>query len=86
MSRISSATDSAVASVPNQNANQWWMFGNPAMAQGSTIVVSLLNGNRTPILESADASFDVLGMQWRGYHDFGVDVADPKLSVRSAGA
>lgn len=74
------------SAIPNQDGNQWFMFGNPAMAQGASFMIAFLNGNRTPILESSDASFNVLGLQWRAYHDFGYGLGDPKMSVRSAGA
>jgi hypothetical protein len=33
-------------------------------------------GNETPTVESADADFDTLGVQFRGYHDFGCDQAE----------
>lgn len=74
------------SAIPNQDTDQWWMFANPASPQGATIMVAFLNGNRTPVLESSDASFNVLGLQWRAYHDFGYATGDPKLSVRCAGA
>ena len=72
--------------IPNQDTNQWFMFGNPANPQGATIMMAFLNGNRTPFLEQSDAAFDMLGLQWRAYHDAGTGVGDPKLSVRNAGA
>lgn len=85
-SSILQRVNSVGSAIPNQNSNQWWMFPNPAIAQGTTIMMAFLNGNRTPFLEQSDAAFDMLGLQWRAYHDAGVGVGDPKLSVRSAGA
>jgi hypothetical protein len=54
---------------------------------GSPMVVSFLNGNETPTVEEADADFNTLGIQFRGYHDFGVDLGDGYLnSLMSKGA
>lgn len=78
--------NSVGAAIPNQDGNQYWMFPNPQLPQGATIMMAFLNGNRTPFLEQSDAAFDMLGLQWRAYHDAGTGVGDPKLSVRSAGA
>lgn len=72
--------------IPGQSSTQWFMFGNPMMPQGAVVMVAFLNGNRTPFLESSDASFDVLGMQWRAYHDVGTGSGEPKLGVMSKGA
>ena len=33
---------------------------------------------RRPTVESADADFNVLGVQMRGYHDFGVALQEPR--------
>lgn len=51
-----------------------------------TIEAAFLNGQEEPIVESADADFDRLGVQWRGYHDAGVRKQNPKGSVQSSGA
>ena len=40
-----------------------------------TIEVTYLNGKRTPTLESK-VSWDTLGIEWRMYHDFGINVLD----------
>ena len=50
------------------------------------MVVSFLNGQQSPVVESADADFNVLGIQFRGYHDFGVDKAEYVSGVKSKGA
>lgn len=78
--------DSLGSAIPGQSSDQWFTFVDPNSPMGASINVALLNGNRTPVLESADAQFDMLGMRWRGYHDFGTDVGDPKLSAMSKGA
>jgi hypothetical protein len=41
---------------------------------------------QAPTVESADADFDQLGVQFRGYHDFGCDQAEYLGGVKSKGA
>lgn len=63
----------------------WYLLRNPAIA--AVIAASFLNGRQTPIVESAEAAFNTLGIQIRAYHDFGVDrTTDYLAGVRSAGA
>jgi hypothetical protein len=50
------------------------------------IEVAFLNGRDMPIVESADADFNTLGVMFRGYHDFGVDQAEYLAGVLSKGA
>ena len=50
------------------------------------MTVSFLNGVETPTVESADADFDQLGVQFRGYHDFGASQAEYLCGVKSKGA
>lgn len=52
----------------------------------SMIEVCFLNGQQTPTVETADADFDQLGVQMRGYHDFGVTQQDYRAAVKSKGS
>ena len=54
---------------------------DPACAFG----LSFLNGVETPIIETSQADFSVLGLQMRGVLDFGVALLDPAGAVLSAG-
>ncbi len=74
------------AAIPGQTQTGWFMMADPNNPMGATIVVSLLNGRTSPTLESADAAFDVLGLQWRAYDDFGVDEGDYRFMAFSKGA
>ena len=49
------------------------------------IEVAFLNGQESPTIETAEADFNVLGVQMRGYHDFGVALQDPKGGVKNKG-
>lgn len=60
----------------------WYLFGEMLRP----VVVSFLNGQENPTVESADADFNTLGVQFRGYHDFGVDFAEWLSGVKSKGA
>ncbi len=82
---IKQRVNNAGTAISNQDTDQWFMFSDPNTAQGGTILVGFLNGNRRPVLERSEMSFNVLGMQWRAYHDIGTGTGDPKLSVRSSG-
>lgn len=52
----------------------------------ATIEAAFLNGVETPTVESADADFNTLGIQMRGYHDFGVNKQEYRAGVKSKGA
>jgi hypothetical protein len=69
--------------ITGQDADAWFMFADPAVL--AAIVVGFLNGNRTPTLQSADTSFDTLGVQYRSYHDWGVGEGDPAAAIKSTG-
>lgn len=52
----------------------------------SLIDVAFLNGRETPVIEVADSDFSTLGIQMRGYHDFGVNKQEYRAAVKSKGA
>jgi len=62
----------------------WYLLANPAVL--ATAIMCFLNGVQSPTIESADADFNTLGVQMRGYHDFGVAFAEYRAGVKSAGA
>jgi len=65
------------------SATAFYMFADPQVLPA--IEVAFLNGNDAPTVESSDADFNTLGIQLRGYHDFGVAMQDPKGAVKSKG-
>lgn len=62
----------------------WWLCANPADI--AAMEVGFLNGQQQPTVESADADFDVLGIQVRGYYDFGVSKGESRACYRMATA
>lgn len=72
------------STIANYSTAWWWLLRDPSVL--AAIVVSFLDGVETPTVEQADADFDQLGVQFRGYHDFGIDAAEPLAGVMVAGA
>ncbi len=66
------------------STTQWFLLNNPAYL--AAMVVSFLDGVETPVVEVSDADFNQLGIQIRGYHDFGCDDAEYLAGVMSKGA
>lgn len=64
-------------------AKIWYLLRSPRILPA--MVVSFLNGQATPTIESSDADFQTLGIQFRGYHDFGCDKAEFLCGVKSKG-
>jgi hypothetical protein len=79
-----SILDEAGAAITGQSATQWYLFGDPNVR--AAVQIGFLNGQQVPTIESADTDFSSLGMQWRGYHDFGVAMEETVGAVKSDGA
>lgn len=62
----------------------WYLLANPM--DMPVIETVFLNGREAPVVETDDAEFNVLGVQMRGYHDFGCSLQEPRGGVRSAGS
>ena len=62
----------------------WWLVANPNDI--AAMEVGFLNGQRQPTVEQADADFDTLGIQVRGYFDFGVSKGESRAAYRMAHA
>jgi hypothetical protein len=70
------------ASTASQST--WWLVANPNDI--AAMEVGFLNGQRAPTVEQADADFDTLGIQVRGYFDFGVSKGESRAAYRMAHA
>lgn len=62
----------------------WYLLADPNVL--AMIEVCFLNGQETPTVEEADANFSTLGVEMRGYHDFGVAKQDYRAAVKSKGS
>lgn len=61
----------------------WYLLADPEDVP--VIEVAFLNGNETPTVESADADFNTLGIQMRGFHDFGASKQEYRGGVKEKG-
>ncbi|MCC7086628.1 MAG: hypothetical protein IT427_16640 [Pirellulales bacterium] len=62
---------------------KWYLFRSPSYAPA--MLVAALNGKVEPTVETADADFNVLGVQMRGYSDVGVARGEPLCGLQAAG-
>ena len=77
---------SSYLSNPKYTGNSgkaWYLLADPN--DMPVIEVAFLNGQQQPTVESADADFNSLGIQMRGYHDFGVALQEPRGGVKMKG-
>jgi hypothetical protein len=71
------------AQYTGNSAKAWYLLADPNDLP--VIEVAFLNGQESPTIETAEADFNVLGVQMRGYHDFGVALQDFRGGVKSKG-
>jgi hypothetical protein len=62
------------------SAEDYYLVANPSDL--AAMEVAFLNGVQSPIVETAEADFQTLGVQMRGYFDFGVAKAEYLASVK----
>lgn len=72
------------ASISGNSAAAWYLCAAPA--ELPVMEVAFLNGQESPTVETAQADFDHLGIQMRGFFDFGVTKLDYRGGVKMLGA
>jgi hypothetical protein len=72
------------SSFTGYSATAWYLLASPA--DMPVIQIAFLQGREMPVIESADADFNTLGIQYRGYFDFGVNLQEYRGGVRAKGA
>ena len=70
------------AELDQYSSTSWYLAAQAGLVD--TIEVTYLNGAETPVLES-QVSFDVLGMEWRIYIDYGVNLLDYRGLYKNPG-
>lgn len=70
--------------ITGNSTTAWYLLGD--QNDVAVIEVCFLDGIETPLIESADADFNVLGIQARGTLHFGVAKQDYRGGVKSKGA
>ena len=82
--RVESSPYMHVTSYTGYSAAAWYMLANPS--DMAVVEIAALNGRVEPTVETADADFNVLGVQMRGYSDVGVNMQEYRGGVRADGA
>ncbi|MGL6193677.1 MAG: Mu-like prophage major head subunit gpT family protein, partial [Thermoguttaceae bacterium] len=62
------------------SSSAWYLFADPRRL--AALEVAFLGGQDRPTVERADADFNILGVQFRGYIDFGVKEQDWRGALR----
>lgn len=70
--------------ITGYSATAWYLLADPMDLP--VIEMCFLNGQEVPVIEQAEADFNTLGIQMRGYNDFGVAKQDFRGGVKSTGA
>jgi hypothetical protein len=65
------------------SSKAWYLLADPNDLP--VIEVAFLNGQESPTIETAEADFSVLGVQMRGFHDFGIAMQDPRAGIKAKG-
>ena len=71
------------ASFTGASAKAWYLMADPNRLPA--IEVAFLNGVDRPTVEKTDADFNTLGIQFRGYIDFGVREQDHRGALKMKG-
>lgn len=66
-------------SFSGYSASSWYLFGDPRDV--AAFGIGYLNGVERPTIETSDVDFSQLGIQYRGYMDFGVCQIDSRGAV-----
>jgi len=70
------------SSFTGYSTTAWYLFGRMLRPMWA----AFLNGNESPTVESAEADFNTLGIQFRGYHDFGAGQNEYLAGIKSKGS
>ena len=82
--RVESSPYMSNSSYTGYSASVWYMLADPN--EMPVVEIAALNGRIEPFVESADADFNVLGVQMRGYSDIGVALQEYRGGVRADGS
>jgi len=69
------------AAFTGNSATTWYLLARPSIL--ATAVMCFLDNQQSPTIESTDADFDTLGIQFRGYFDHGVAMTEYRAGVKA---
>jgi hypothetical protein len=81
--RVESSPYMSNSAYTGYSAAAWYMLPDPSDLP--FIEIAALYGRVEPVVETADAAFNVLGVEMRGYSDVGVAKQEKKAGVRADG-
>lgn len=81
--RVESSPYISNSSYTGYTSVGWWLLADPGVMP--VIEIAALNGRVEPVVETADADFNVLGVQMRGYSDIGVNDQEYRGGVYADG-
>lgn len=70
------------SSFTGYSTTAYYLFGDDV----KPMCVTFLNGQQAPTVQSTEADFDILGILFRGFHDFSCDKSEYLAGVKSKGA
>jgi phage major head subunit gpT-like protein len=82
--RVVSSPYMSNSSFTGYSAAAWYLLADPNDLP--VIEMRFLNGQESPTVESVDTDPGMLGVAFRGYHDFGPALQEYRAGVRSAGS
>ncbi len=80
---VVSSTYLSNESFTGNSSKAWYLLADPNRLPA--IEVAFLNGVDQPTVEKTDADFNTLGIQFRGYIDFGVREQDYRGAIKLKG-
>jgi Mu-like prophage major head subunit gpT len=72
------------SAIANYSTTAWYLFAEPNRMPA--MQTAFLNGQETPTVQTAQANFNELGIDIRGFHDYGFAFQNPRGAVKSPGA
>jgi hypothetical protein len=69
-------------STSNAGSNSTWYMSAGPQQPAYPLEVGFLNGQEMPIIERNEMEFDRLGIGFRGFNDFGANLAEPRSIVK----
>ncbi len=67
----------------NAGSNSTWYLATSPGQVAYPLEVGFLNGQEMPIVERDEMDFDRLGIAFRGWIDFGANLAEPRSIVKN---
>jgi hypothetical protein len=71
-------------SLTNASDTAWYLIAEPSVVP--VVEIGYLNGQSTPVIESAETDLQTLGMGWRAWYDYGCALVEHRGGILNDGA